>query len=280
MEVVALVGPAGTGKSHRASLVAYEVRADAIVDDGLLIQGSRIVAGRSAKAEPTGMAAVRRALFTDEAHRREVREAIAGLAPERLLVLGTSEEMVRRICEALELPPPARVISIHDVATPEEIRRARRTRRRLGKHVIPAPTFEVKRTLSGLLVDPLRLLYRPKHARADLLIEKSVVRPTFNSLGRFYIADTVVAAIAERAAREVPGVEAVLRTRVEDGPDGVRIAVDIAVAYGLSLVQVARVVQRRAREAVEIMTALNVLALDVAVRRVVVSGPVPAGTEA
>lgn len=272
MEVIALVGPAGTGKSHRASLIAYDVEADAIIDDGLLVQGSRIVAGRSAKAEATHLRAIRCALFSDPEHRRQVREALAALGCARVLVLGTSEEMVQRICRALELPPPTRVISIYDVASPEEIRRARRIRRRMGKHVIPAPTFEVKRTLSGLLVDPLRLLYRPRHARSGFVIEKSLVRPTFSSLGRFYIADTVVAAIAEHAARGAPGIQGVLRARVESDPAGVVIALDVSAHYGASLVEAARAAQRRAREAVEYMTALTVRSLDVYVRRVVPAG--------
>ncbi|MCL4424759.1 MAG: hypothetical protein M1553_04775 [Firmicutes bacterium] len=53
IEVVALVGPSGTGKSHRAQLVAYEEEVDAVVDDGLLIKDSKILAGRSAKREAT-----------------------------------------------------------------------------------------------------------------------------------------------------------------------------------------------------------------------------------
>lgn len=283
MEVIALVGPAGTGKSHRASLVAHEVGADAIVDDGLLIHGSRIVAGRSAKAEATRLAAVRRAIFTEPDHREEVREAIRRLGPQRLLVLGTSEDMVRRICDALELPAPSRSVSIYDVASPDEIRRARRIRRRLGKHVIPAPTLEVKRRLSGLLVDRLRLFYRSKQARGGMVIEKSVVRPTFSSLGRFYIADTVVGAIAEYAAAREPGIEAVLRARVESGPEGVEVSLEVSVWSGVPIVPVCRGAQRRAREAVEFMTALQVRSVDVIARRVAVpsgdsaaGGPVPA----
>ena len=39
MEVVAFVGPSGTGKSHRAIGVAHNNNCDAIIDDGLLIKG-------------------------------------------------------------------------------------------------------------------------------------------------------------------------------------------------------------------------------------------------
>lgn len=38
MDVIALVGPSGTGKSHRALMVARQNKADAIIDDGILIK--------------------------------------------------------------------------------------------------------------------------------------------------------------------------------------------------------------------------------------------------
>src|SRR5690606_9313146 len=178
---------------------------DLIVDDGLLIRGSRILAGKSAKREPTRLAAVRRAIFADPAHRAEARAAIAAARPRRVLLLGTSREMVRRIARALELPEPSRYLSIHGSATPAEIRQARRVRRQQGKRVIPAPTFEVKKGFAGYLIDPLRFFYRPQHARAGLFVEKSTVRPTFSSLGRFFIAEHVVAAIATRAVTQADG---------------------------------------------------------------------------
>ena len=51
MDVIALVGPSGTGKSHRALQVAKEHKADAIIDDGILIQHGKMIAGASAKTE-------------------------------------------------------------------------------------------------------------------------------------------------------------------------------------------------------------------------------------
>ena len=38
MDVIALVGPSGTGKSHHALIVAHKNKADAIIDDGILIK--------------------------------------------------------------------------------------------------------------------------------------------------------------------------------------------------------------------------------------------------
>ena len=61
--VYALVGESGTGKSFRSKLLAEKYGIHAIIDDGLLIEDDKILAGRSAKREKTYMGAVRAALF-------------------------------------------------------------------------------------------------------------------------------------------------------------------------------------------------------------------------
>lgn len=272
MEVIALVGPAGTGKSHRATIIAHEYDVSGIIDDGLLIRGSRILAGVSAKREATRVAAVRRAIFADPEHRRMVREALHELRPARLLILGTSKEMVHRICDALDVPRPDRWLHIEDIASPEEIRQARRTRRRQGKHVIPAPTVEVKRSFSGQLIDPIRLLYRSRRRAGEpLVIEKSTVQPTFSSFGRFLIEENVIRAIAEYAAKTVPGIEGIIRTRLNSQDEGVRVQMDVSVTYGLPIVPMLRRVQARVAEDLEHMTALNILSVDVTAKRMVVN---------
>lgn len=159
MEVYALIGPSGTGKSHHAQAVAYWEGIDVILDDGLLIQGSRIVAGHSAKREPTKLQAVRRAIFTDPDHAAEVKAKLAELNPERLLVITTSKRMLRRIAERINLPEPTKIISIDDVASPRQIACAKKAREREGKHVIPVPAIEVKRNLPGILVDSLQYVF-------------------------------------------------------------------------------------------------------------------------
>lgn len=266
MEVFALVGPAGTGKSHRASLLAHRYQIDLIVDDGLLIRESEILAGRSAKREETRMAAVRRAIFADPEHAAEVKERIRELKPGRVLVLGTSANMVNLIVDALDLPRPDHYIHIQDIASEREIEKAKRIRQEQGRHVIPAPTFEVKKGFSGYLIDPLRFFMRGKTG-AEQLIEKSVVRPTFSSLGRFFIADTVVASIAARACRGVEGVTRVGRVRVESKSEGVVIQMELTLKYGTRLPEVLIAAQERVKELVEYMTALNVLAVNLVAKR-------------
>ena len=77
MEVIAFVGPSGSGKSHRAIGVAHQYHCDAIIDDGLLIKGSKILGGTSAKSEQNRVQAVKRAIFYEDSHASEVREALA-----------------------------------------------------------------------------------------------------------------------------------------------------------------------------------------------------------
>ena len=80
MKVVAFVGPSGTGKSHRAIGIAHKNNCDAIIDDGLLIKGTKILAGTSAKNETNRIQAVKRAIFTEEDHAEAVRQALRRMA--------------------------------------------------------------------------------------------------------------------------------------------------------------------------------------------------------
>ncbi len=270
MEVYALIGSSGTGKSHRALLVARNHKINHIIDDGLLISDSKILAGRSAKREATGPAAVRRALFTDPQHAASVMQALDREAPAKLLVLGISQKMIDRIVESLCLPPVHRALLIEDVASASEIRRARSIRQHMGKHVIPAPTLEVKKTFSGYLVDSLRFFSRGKRRFADdEVIEKSVVRPTYSSLGRFYISDRVVASVAEYACVKIPGVVSASRIRVDIRDEGVVVQMGVHLVFGVDLVSVLKAAQSSARDAVEHMTALNVLSVDLTAQRLV-----------
>lgn len=268
MEIVALIGPSGSGKSHRASLVAVEIGADAIIDDGLLVRSGKILAGESAKRARSKLAAVRRAIFADPEDARAMRRRLASAAPQRMLVLGTSISMVQRICETLDLPQPSRILHIEDIATPEEIRHAQRVRREQGKHVIPVPTVEVKRTFSGYLVDPLRFILRGKGQRREVVIEKSVVRPTWSYLGRFSIDDTAVAAIAAHAAEETQGVMRTRRVSMETWADGIVLRVDVAVQFGSFIPGVLQKAKEHVRQVVEQMTALNVLAVNITAKRI------------
>ncbi len=268
MKVYALIGHSGTGKSHKASEVAADLGVDLILDDGLLVQSGRIIAGRSAKREDTMVAAVKRAVLVDPEHARAIRESIARTNPKGFLILATSRHMVERIRRALDLQrEPLEILTIEQVSSSEDIARARQTRQEQGKHVIPAPTFEVRKTFAGYLVDPLRFIVR--NQRRQELVEKSVVRPTYSSLGKFFIDDTVVSTIAAHVALGVKGVVRVGRVQTESYPEGARCALELTVETGHYLPTVLEGVQETVRLEIERATALQILGVDVTARHMV-----------
>ncbi len=267
IEILALIGPSGTGKSHRAMTIAQERQCDAIIDDGLLIAGSRILAGRSAKREETKTAAIRRAIFSAPGHVLEVREGLLQAAPSRVLILGTSTTMVLRIVSRLGLPEPKEFLNIHDYATPEEIDHALWQRRQEGKHVIPAPAFEVKKTFSGYLVDPLKALTRSREQRYSMQ-ERSVVRPTYSYFGRFYISDAVVMQIAHRICLEVPGVKRVLKSLVLTVGEGTILDVELVLSYGVRVFEVMQAVQRNLKDKLEFLTGIYLERVDISTKKI------------
>ena len=182
--VVAFIGKSGTGKSYRAQPVAKKVRAEFIIDDGLLISGDKIVAGHSAKKEDTFLAAMRVCLFEDKKHRDEVSRILQEKKTKRVLVLGTSERMIHKITARLSLPTPYKIIRIEDVATKEDMNEAQRQRLVEGKHVIPLPSSEVKKNYPQIFYEKVRLFFKPAKSpviatKTAVLFEKSVVRPKF-----------------------------------------------------------------------------------------------------
>ncbi len=268
LETIALVGPSGTGKSHRATNIAHQLEAQVIIDDGLLIQGNRILAGTSAKRQPTRIGAIKSALFMDEKQVLEIKEAILNIAPDRILILGTSTEMVHKITARLELPAISKVLNIEDVASEKEIRKARFLRSQFSKHVIPAPTLEVKRSFPGTLVDPLQVFLRKKGVtgKKDWL-EQSVVRPTFTYHGKLSISNSALGVIAGHAASLVEGVSHSGKINVIVEQEGI-VTIDIAptLTFGYPLHVVAAEIQYRVKQAVEEMTGLQVRMVNVQVK--------------
>ena len=101
IRVYAFVGPSGTGKSYRAQMVASEKNIKYIIDDGLLINENQIVAGVSAKKAQTKIETVKHAIFLDEERKTEMCNALKKYKPESILILGTSDDMVKKIAHNL-----------------------------------------------------------------------------------------------------------------------------------------------------------------------------------
>lgn len=198
MTIYALIGKSGTGKSFRAKLIAEQYALTAIIDDGLLIQDEKIVAGKSAKHEKTYMGAVRVALFDDKEHRDAVAKAIQKQSIKRILIIGTSEKMVQKICDRLQIPQPEKIINIEQIASQEEIQKAIVSRNSEGKHVIPVPAIEVKKSYPQIFYSSVRdflsneLGKSMKKLKKDKMDEKSIVTPEFSKKGRLEISQAAL----------------------------------------------------------------------------------------
>lgn len=274
MDVIALVGPSGTGKSHRALIVAHDHQVDAIIDDGLLIKDSKIIAGYSAKKEASRIAAVKRAIFMDRQHVAEVYEAIVRIQPEKILILGTSANMIHKIIEALKLPPLSKLIRIEDIASKAEINKALESRLKEGKHIIPVPTIELKPHFSGYLIDPLEIFFKKSQNRQRRKLgEKSIVRPTFSYYGKLLISDAAIAAIVSHVAildRKITRANQVNIRYSQDKEKGLTINLDVTVRYGYSIWEIVKQVQHKIKSIVEYMTGMTVKEVNVAVKKLTI----------
>jgi len=262
MKVYAFVGPSGTGKSHNSQNVAFKNNIEYIIDDALLIKGNKVVAGRSAKTEPTKIGSVKAALFTDEHRRDSMRKAIKSEKPESILILGTSDDMVKRIQENLKLPEIERIIYIEEVSSAEQIEEAKKIRKEQGKHVVPVPTFEIKEQFSGYFVDQLKLFEK----KDEIYSEKSVIRPTFSYLGNYSISDKVLKEIIVYEGMKTKGITKISKVGIDKYVDGIKINLDIYVRFGENIPNCTTRLQTKIAGDIDYITGINILAINVYVK--------------
>lgn len=270
IKVYAFVGPSGTGKSYRAQMIASERGISFIIDDGLLIKENEVIAGESAKKAATKVATVKHALFYEESEREPIIKAFKKYKPESILILGTSDGMVQKIAANLGLPEISETIYITDVATEEEMKTARRIRVTEGKHVIPVPTFEIKKDFSGYLLDPLQIFKSKGKGQQPYISEKSIIRPTFSYLGKFTISDLVFRQILEYLAVQTPAIHKILKARVDNFGEGVKIYMEVSIVYGFNVIEGLNKFKEKSRKEIEKLTAMNVVELDVVAKNIYV----------
>jgi len=242
IHVYALVGKSGTGKSFRAKLLAEKIGVSYIIDDGLLIHDTGILAGKSAKQEKNYISAIKTALFTDDEHRQSVVRMIQEKKIKKILLLGTSEKMVARLAEALELPPISQIIKIEEIASQKDIEHAIKSRFEEGKHVIPVPTIEVKRDYAQILSDSVRIFFKGGKDKDGLkksrFFEKSIVQPSYHDSGAggtVTISEAALSQMILHCIDEYDGEILVRKIRVKMGRSGYSIDLFIDVPFGKTL---------------------------------------------
>lgn len=177
MEIYSLSGPSGTGKSTSALQFAFTHQIEAIIDDGLFIVNGTKVAGTSAKFEKNTMTAVKRAIFTEDAHCEEVKAAIQQYGIQTLLIIGTSEKMTRHIAKRLEIGDIQHFCTIEDIRSEREIKMAQFVRSTQGKHVMPIPYKQVEQNFFKRLVQRGMEIFSSKKEKIG---ETTIVFPDFH----------------------------------------------------------------------------------------------------
>ena len=244
-------------------MVAAERKIKYIIDDGLLINDTKVIAGESAKKADTKIETIRKALFTDEKDVLEIKKAFLKYRPESILILGTSDNMVEKIRTNLGLNEFEEIINISSVATEEEIEQAKRTRKIEGKHVIPVPTFEIKKDFSGYILDPLQIFKSKGKNNKPYIAEKSIIRPTFSYLGNYKISDTVFKQIIEYLGEKAEFVYRINRTIIQTTEEGMSVYVEVIMKYGYDIVKCLTDFKKKIKREIENLTAMNVDSIEI-----------------
>ena len=265
--VLAFVGPAGTGKSQRAQMVARENDVEFIIDDGLVISGGKIHAGKSAKSEKNLVRAIRRALFEYPDHRIAVTEFLRQKKPRNIMVVATSISMADKITRALSLSLPERIIDITEVASPDDILSARRERMEKGQHVIPVSRTQLRKIFGGKLVGHLRDLFKSMDRDEG---ERTIVRPPFSFFGSVTIHSSAIADLVRLVVASSPQTGGAKDIRVRSGDDSVSLEITISVFPGkLNFLQIGSMHQRKVASAVSYFTGIDVNKVDINVGEII-----------
>ncbi len=233
IKVFALVGKSGTGKSFRAKLIAEKYGIELIIDDGLLIKGNSIIAGKSAKKETAFLGAIKTALFDDHAHKTEVVNALRKTSFKRILIIGTSDRMVYKIAKRLRLPRPSKIIQIEDIATQDEINKAIHSRNIEGKHIIPVPAVVIQRDYSHIIYDTIKVFMKKRFLdNTPKVFEKTVVQPNYSQRrGIVTISETALTQMIIHCADEFDQTIKIVKVKVKADINGYKIKLYLQVPY-------------------------------------------------
>lgn len=270
IQVFALVGRSGTGKSFRAKLIAQKYGVDLMIDDGLLIQDQKIIAGKSAKKELAFLGAIKTALFDDSRHRQEVCQALTKTKFKRVLIIGTSEKMAKKIAHRLDLPPINKVIKIEDVASKEDIETAQHFRKQEGKHIIPVPAVEISQKYSHIFYDSIRVFLRRRFMRKgkSAVFEKTVVQPNFGSKGRITISEAALSEMVVHCVEEYNESILVKKVSVRNGARGYRLTIDTKIPFGFQMSGVLHDLQSYIVDNLERYTGIMIDRMDIRIDNV------------
>ena len=266
IEIYAFVGPAGTGKSHRATHVARQNGIGVIIDDGLVISRGRILAGRSAKSEVNRLRAIKRAIFEYEDHRDEVVRYLSKNPPEKLMILATSDGMINKIVKRLGLNQPVRFINITEISTPDEIEAALRERREKKQHVVPVAKAQVQQNFAGKLVSQIRGFFRGRDKDES---RNTIVKPLFSFNGKVTIEHDALVEITKKLLELGNHVRKVRELEIEIYDDKIHVNIEADLNLGnKSALSIARALQRKILKGLSYLTGMEIRQVNIRINEI------------
>lgn len=265
MKVYALVGESGTGKSYKALEVAYENNINYIIDDGILIHKNKILAGVSAKQASTKIQAVKRAIFNDNDHRDSVKKRIIEENINKILLIGTSDKMVNQISKRLGVNKIDKTIYIQDIATKAEISIAKESRK-AGNHIIPVPTLEVKSIASGLSINPIKRLFK-RNNKDSIVMEKTIIRPTFSYIGKFYISKNAINQIIFHELSKFEAISKINSVKFQNKNSNLEVFIILEINLFKGIESIYQI-QKHIIKSLYETTLINVNSVDIVINKV------------
>ena len=266
IKIFAFVGPAGTGKSHRATHVAKQHGIGVIIDDGLVISRGRILAGRSAKSEVNRLRAIKRAIFEYEDHRDEVVRYLSKNPPDKLMILATSEGMINKITKRLGLNAPSKIITIEEISSPEEIEAALRERREKKQHVVPVAKVQVQQNFAGKLVSQIRGFLRGRDKDES---RNTIVKPLFSFNGKVTIEHDALVEMSRKLLELGNHVRQIRELDIEVYDDKISVSIEVDLNLGgKSALSIARTLQRKLLKGLSFFTGMEIRQVNIKVNEI------------
>ncbi|MBR0373358.1 MAG: hypothetical protein IJH91_02385 [Mogibacterium sp.] len=272
MQVISFTGKSGTGKSYQATRLCRIKNIEAIIDDGLLIYKNRIVAGQSAKKSPTKAGAMRAALFEYDDQREAVQAKLRELAPEKLLVIGTSDRMVDWITDRLEIPSASERVYIEELTTEDEREIAGESRHVRGEHVIPAPIGQLKREFAGYFINPVRMIRGMTMNDGPLVhghaTDRTVVRPQFSYFGTFQISENCIGDIIKIAAESYTDRIKVLGHYHNGNTHALTVVIEVRIHETADIIDLCKALQKEVSTQIEHMTSFQMNRVNIEIKEI------------
>ena len=266
IEIYAFVGPAGTGKSHRATHVAKQNGIDYIIDDGLVISKGRILAGRSAKSEINRLRAIKRAIFEYPEHRDEVVNYLTKHTPKKLMILATSTGMIDKITARLGLNSPVKTIDITDISTQEEINAALRERREKKQHVVPVAKAQIQHNFAGKLVSQIKGFFRGRDKNEN---SNTIVKPLFSFNGKVTIGTDAILEMCRKMLSEGGHVKKIRELDLETYDDKIELSVEVDLTLGTrSALSIAKNLQKSLHGGLSYITGMDIRKINIRVNEI------------